>query len=122
MFPCCGILKFICFVFFGEISKSFFCYHILYCFKFFFYLYRKIIQKNKHYEQVLETITFNSMALQQTVNFVPNVYSSEEMQLAAQYNMTVEQMLKTVAAAKLYPNVACDENGMPIGWYRSRMV
>jgi hypothetical protein len=29
--------------------------------------------------------------------------------------MTVPQMRETVAAAKNYPNITCDENGMPVG-------
>jgi hypothetical protein len=64
-----------------------------------------------------ETIAFNSIATMQSsvLNRVSNDYSHEEVQLAAQYGMTVEQMQETVEAAKLYPNVECDENGMPVG-------
>jgi hypothetical protein len=60
----------------------------------------------------LETIAFNPIAMQRSVR---NDYSPEEVQMAAQYGMTVNQMRETVEAAKLYPNVECDENGMPVG-------
>jgi hypothetical protein len=63
-----------------------------------------------------ETIAFNPATRQRSVrNNVSNNYSSKEVQLAAQYGMTVEQMRETVEAAKLYPNVECDKNGMPVG-------
>jgi hypothetical protein len=60
----------------------------------------------------LETIAFNPIAMQGSVR---NDYSPEEVQRAAQYGMTVDQMRETVEAAKSYPNVECDENGMPVG-------
>jgi hypothetical protein len=63
-----------------------------------------------------ETIAFNPVTRQRSVrNNVSNNYSPQEVQLAAQYDMTVDQMRETVEAAKLYPNVECDENGMPVG-------
>ena len=64
---------------------------------------------------VLETITFNPMITQSTHNQFSENYTPEEVQLAARYNMTVSQMRETIEAAKQYPNVACDENGIPTG-------
>jgi hypothetical protein len=60
----------------------------------------------------LETIAFNPIAMQGSVR---NDYSPKEVKLAAQYGMTVDQMHETVEAAKLYPNVECDKNGLPVG-------
>jgi hypothetical protein len=67
----------------------------------------------------LETIAPERTIRRQTHRFHSPVfsdnYSPAEEQLAAQYEMTVPQMRNTVAAAKNYPDVECDENGMPVG-------
>lgn len=42
-------------------------------------------------------------------------HTPTEGQLAAQYGMTVEQMRNTVEATTRYPDIACDENGIPAG-------
>jgi hypothetical protein len=63
-----------------------------------------------------ETIPFNPLVMQQAVyNETVENYTPKEVQLATHYGMTVPDMRETVEAAKLYPNVTCDENGMPIG-------
>ena len=65
---------------------------------------------------VLKTITYNPLVKQPALHNEPSEnYTSEEMQLASKYNMTVPEIRETIEAAKQYPNVICDENGMPTG-------